>query len=69
MVAFKKDFYREHDAVSSRDKHEIKKWMTEKEVAIEERGDNKVRVTIRPMIIIIPMLPLGVYWFGTVPTA
>ena len=42
LVPFKKDFYTENRKVAEMDKKEIKDWMAEKEVHIQENGKNKV---------------------------
>ena len=43
LVEIRKDFYDEDRKVSKRDKGEIKDWLREKEITIEEKGRNKVK--------------------------
>ena len=42
LIEIRKDFYEEDRKVSKRDKSEIKEWLREKEITIEEKGRNKV---------------------------
>ena len=46
LIEIRKDFYEEDRKVSKRDKSEIKEWLNEKEITIEEKGRNKVILTI-----------------------
>ena len=46
LLEIRKDFYEEDRKVSKRDKSEIKEWLREKEITIEEKGRNKVKLAI-----------------------
>lgn len=46
LLEIRKDFYEEDRKVAKRDKSEIKEWLNEKEITIEEKGRNKVILTI-----------------------